>query len=140
MLWISCWASMMINWNLLKQIFAFGCVGVTATAVHYGVALFFVDLVNISVFIANILGYCSAVLISLFGHSIFTYKKKVNNHIARRFVIVSLSTLAVSEGILLILEFQLKLSHEVALAIVVLSIPIVTFFLNKFWVYTESHS
>lgn len=130
----------MISWKLLKQIFAFGCVGVVATVVHYSVALFFIEFVRINIFVANILGYAAAVLVSLFGHSVFTYKKKVNNHIAQRFVIVSLSTLAVSQGVLFLLEFQLELNHQTALAIVVLSIPIVSFFLNKFWVYTESHS
>ena len=131
---------MMIRWNLVKQVIAFGCVGVVATLIHYGVAVFAVDYFHIGIFIANIMGYASAVLVSLFGHGAFTYKKKVNQHIARRFVIVSLCTLAVSEGVLTVLEFGFSMSHRAALAVVVLTIPVVSFFLNKFWVYTEART
>lgn len=130
----------MINRDTIKQVFAFGCVGVLATAVHYCVALFLSESQLTSVYIANICGYLCAVLVSLYGHSIFTYKKKVNVVVAQRFAIVSLSTLACSEVILYILQSALQINHRISLAIIVISIPVVSFFMNKFWVYSNSEA
>lgn len=128
-----------ISWRLIRQIMAFGCVGVLATGVHYVTALSLTEFAGINIFTANVGGYLTAVLVSLYGHSVFTYRKKLDSVIAGRFFIVSVSTLLVSEGILLILEKYFSLSHRVSLAIVVSSIPIVTFFINKFWVYRAAH-
>ncbi len=129
----------MISRELSRQVFAFGCVGGMATCVHYAVALFFIEIVLISAYLANLLGYGFAVFVSLFGHSVFTYKKKVTTLVAQRFIVVSLSTLMASEGILLALNTLMALNHRISLAFVVLTVPVVTFFLNKFWVYSASH-
>jgi len=129
----------MISRELLRQVFAFGCVGLMATAIHYTVALFFIEVAAISTYFANILGYCSAVLVSLFGHSILTYKKKVDNLVAQRFILVSITTLIASEVILYTLESFFVLNHRISMAFVVLTVPVVTFFLNKFWVYSTPH-
>ncbi|WP_086931323.1 GtrA family protein [Agarilytica rhodophyticola] len=130
----------MMNRNTLKQVFAFGCVGVLATAVHYCVALFLSEAQLTSVYLANICGYLTAVLVSLYGHSIFTYKKKVNIVVAQRFAIVSVSTLLCSEILLFVLQSTLQINHRISLAIIVASVPVVSFFLNKFWVYAHSES
>ena len=110
--------------------------------VHYCVALALSHFDIVVVYMANIAGYLCAVGVSLFGHSFFTYKKKITKQIVSRFVVVSLSTLALSEGILFVLEHWLALPHAISLAIIVSSIPVLTFVLNKFWVYadTVSHS
>ncbi len=129
----------MLSRELIRQVLTFGVVGVAATVTHYLVALLFTDLLHLSVFISNILGYCSAVSISIFGHSAFTYRKKVTTTVVRRFVVVSLTTLALSEAILFLLTYYGELHHRIALAVVVGSIPVLTFFLNKFWVYRATH-
>ncbi len=125
----------MLSKELLRQLFAFGCVGVLATVVHYVVALFFTDFLLVSVFLSNILGYCAAVFVSIYGHSVFTYRTKLTSVIARRFIVVSLSTLAASEVILYSLTTLLLVHHRIALAIVVSTIPVFTFVINKCWVY-----
>ncbi len=129
----------MLNRELVRQVFTFGVVGVIATATHYLVALLLTDLVEITVLISNILGYCAAVSVSIFGHSTFTYRKAITRTVVRRFIVVSLSTLMASEVILFVLVSQMGVHHRIALAVVVATIPIITFFLNKFWVYTASH-
>lgn len=129
----------MFSRELIRQIFTFGIVGVAATVTHYVVALLLTDVAALSVLLANILGYCSAVSISIFGHSAFTYCKKITPTVVRRFVVVSLSALAASEGVLFLLVSVFDVHHRVALAIVVAIIPVVSFFLNKFWVYAASH-
>ena len=130
----------MISREVFRQVVTFGIVGVVATLVHYLVALFFTDLIHVSVFVANILGYACAVSVSLFGHSIFSFRKKITRLVAGRFVVVSLSTLGASEGVLFFLHESLGLHHRIALAVVVCTIPVITFFLNKFWVYASEHT
>lgn len=130
----------MLSRELLRQIITFGVVGVTATLVHYLVALFFTEFAALSVFLSNILGYGFAVSVSLFGHSVFSFRKKITQKVVQRFVIVSLSTLAASEGVLFVLHDVLSVHHRIALAVVVCTIPVITFFLNKFWVYASEHS
>lgn len=129
------YASLQKHQALIKQVFAFACVGVTATVTHYAVALLVIEQLGFISYVGNVFGYCAAVGVSLFGHSIFTFKRRVDGLIAKRFVVVSLSTLAASELILAVLENVFLLDHRVALLGVVLSIPVVTFFLTKFWVY-----
>lgn len=129
----------MISWGLFRQLVAFGCVGVLATLVHYFVALKLTEGLLLNIFLANVAGYLAAVLVSLYGHSVFTYRKKVDSLIAGRFFLVSIATLLVSQGILFVLEGYFKFSHRVSLAVVVSSIPLVSFFINKFWVYRATH-
>ncbi|MFL0808897.1 MAG: GtrA family protein [Agarilytica sp.] len=129
----------MLSRELLRQIITFGVVGVTATLVHYFVALFFTEFFSVSVFASNILGYLSAVSVSLFGHSFYSFRKQITQRVVRRFVLVSISTLMGSEGVLYILHDVFTVHHRIALAVVVCTIPVITFFLNKFWVYSASH-
>lgn len=117
----------------------FGIVGVIATGTHYLVALLLTDVFGLSVLLSNILGYCTAVSISIFGHSAFTYRKKVTNTVIRRFIVVSLTALMTSEVILVVLTMHMDVNHRIALAVVVGIIPVITFFLNKFWVYSSTH-
>lgn len=129
---------MNLNKALILQIITFGCVGVIATLVHYCVALALSYYDVVVVYLANVVGYLSAVGVSLFGHSFFTYKKKITQTIVTRFIVVSLSTLLLSECILFVLERWLSLPHAISLAIIVSSIPVLTFILNKFWVYADT--
>ena len=129
---------MNLNKALILQIITFGCVGVIATLVHYGVALALSHYGLLAVYFANVVGYLCAVGVSLFGHSFFTYKKKITSTIVTRFVVVSLSSLALSLCILFVLERWLALAHSISLAVIVLSIPVLTFIVNKFWVYAEA--
>lgn len=125
------------KWELLRQIASFACVGVMATLVHYCVALILVEVFLVVSYLANVGGYLCAVSVSLFGHSAFTYRKKVNRQIVKRFIVVSLSTLALSEGLLWVLQVGFAMPARYALAIVVACIPVVTFLVNKFWVYSH---
>ncbi len=129
----------MLSREFIRQVITFGFVGVAATATHYVVALLLTDFTTVGVLLANIFGYCAAVSISIFGHSAFTYRKKITATVVRRFVVVSLSALAASEAVLYILVSCFDVHHRIALAVVVAIIPVVSFFLNKFWVYAASH-
>jgi putative flippase GtrA len=130
----------MINYPILRQLFVFGLVGIVATLTHYLTALFCHEGLAINLYISNLLGYCSAVAVSFFGHGRYTFRVTLNQHIFRRFVFTSISAFLASEAILAVLENSLQLPHRVSLGFVVLTIPIFTFVLSKLWVFRHSAS
>ena len=66
---------------------------------------------------------------------IITFRvKKINRQHAYKFLAVSLSGLLISEGLIFALE-KTTSNSQVTMGIVVLTLPIYTFVLSKFWVY-----
>ncbi|SMF03684.1 Putative flippase GtrA (transmembrane translocase of bactoprenol-linked glucose) [Alteromonadaceae bacterium Bs31] len=121
--------------ELIVQLMIFGVVGVTATLTHYFTALLSHELGGIDLYLANLFGYVAAVMVSFFGHGRFTFKQELNWGVFVRFSIVSVSTFFCSELILLGLEKGLDLPHRISLAVVVSTIPLITFVLSKLWVF-----
>ncbi|WP_018274106.1 GtrA family protein [Teredinibacter turnerae] len=126
-----------LNRALIIQLAIFGVVGVSATLTHYFVALLSHERALVPLYLANILGYCAAVAISFFGHGKLTFRRELDLGVFLRFVVVSITTLAVSELLLFIMETWLVLSHRISLAVVVCTIPVITFLLSKLWVFRK---
>lgn len=120
---------------LLRQLFCFGVVGVAATLTHYLIALSAHEVAGISVYISNLLGYVTAMAVSYFGHGLLTFRVTLTRATLQRFVIASVSTFLFSEALLWALETGTSLSSRLTLSIVVVSVPVVSFLLNKLWVY-----
>jgi putative flippase GtrA len=120
---------------LLGEVFVFAVVGILATGTHFFSAFFFVENEWATVYIANFLGYVCAVFVSFFGHGIFTFKVRLSHHILLRFLIVSVANFACSELALFLSESEFHLPHELSLLVAVLIIPIISFVINKLWVY-----
>jgi putative flippase GtrA len=130
----------LLNRETLRQLVVFGLVGVTATLTHYLTALLCHEGLGISLHISNFIGYVCAVAVSYFGHGVLTFRVELNRWVLRRFILVSITTFTASAGILAGLETGLKLPHRVSLAVVVLTIPLISFLLNKLWVYRHSEN
>ncbi|WP_018415424.1 GtrA family protein [Teredinibacter turnerae] len=126
-----------LNRALIIQLAIFGVVGVSATLTHYFVALLSHERALVPLYLANILGYCAAVAISFFGHGKLTFRRELDLGVFLRFVVVSITTLGVSELLLFIMETWLVLSHRISLAVVVCTIPVITFLLSKLWVFRK---
>ncbi len=120
---------------LLRQLVCFGIVGVAATLTHYLMALGCHEGMGLNLYLANLLGYVTAMAVSFCGHGWLTFRVELTRATLRRFVIASVSTFLASELLLWALETGTDLSHRITLSIVVVSVPILSFTLNKFWVY-----
>jgi putative flippase GtrA len=118
-----------------REVICFGLVGVTATLVHYVIALLAIEAVQVNIYVGNLTGYLCALSVSYFGHGKLTFRAALCHNVFRRFACVSLLTFCASELLLAGLENSLHLSHRIAMAIVVICVPAVSFALNKFWVY-----
>lgn len=123
------------NKELLRQLVIFGLVGVVATLTHYLIALASHESLGINLHASNFIGYACAVGVSYFGHGLLTFRVSLNRRVLRRFVLVSIATYTASAGILAGLETGLNFPHRISLAVVVLTIPVISFLLNKLWVY-----
>lgn len=85
--------------------------------------------------IANVFAYCIAVGVSFFGHSTLTFRATMSRDRFVRFVTVSLSALAVSQGFLWLLTHIGIFGHRLNMLAVVCVVPLYSYVLNKFWVY-----
>lgn len=121
--------------NNFKEIIFFGIVGVLATATHYLVALVLLETSYINLYVANLMGYSCAVAVSFVGHSLLTFRVGLKIKFLGPFIVVSISTFILSECILWLLEEGLELDPRFSLGVVVVSIPVLSYVLNKFWVY-----
>jgi putative flippase GtrA len=128
-------ALQMLNRETFRQLVMFGLVGVTATATHYMTALSCHEIIGFNLHVANFIGYTCAVGVSYFGHGLLTFRVKLNRWVLRRFVVVSVTAYSASAAILAGLETGFNLPHRLSLAVVVLTIPLISFLLNKLWVY-----
>lgn len=120
----------------LFQFSRFGLVGVLATAIHYGVALLMILATN--TYLANLLGYCTAVGVSYIGHQRFTFRITLDSasHGRRlpKFIATSLSALILSQ-LVLAGTAAVGLEEAIGLAVAVLSVPPYTFLLSRLWVF-----
>ena len=119
----------------LREIIAFGFVGGLATITHYLFALIANEWLQLPLYLANLIGYLFAVGVSFIGHSKVTFQVDMNHVLLRRFCLMSIATFGLSEVLLWSLESGLELQSRIVMLIVVVTIPAISYLLNKFWVY-----
>lgn len=124
--------------NNFREVFFFGVVGILATLTHYFCALVSHEKLLISIYIANLIGYLCAVAVSFIGHSLLTFNVGLKLKFLGPFILVSVSTFFVSECVLWVLQDVMRLDPRISIAIIVITIPVISYILNKFWVY-KSH-
>lgn len=127
-----------LDWPLLQQLARFAVVGVAATLTHYLVSIVCVEQLGLSVYLANMAGYGSAVGLSFIGHAKFTFRAQSSVKVFSKFTVVSLIALGLSELLLMALEALFELPHRWAMLLVVATIPVFTFVASRFWVYAKA--
>ncbi|MGF1620247.1 MAG: GtrA family protein [Rhodomicrobiaceae bacterium] len=125
--------------HLLFQLARFGLVGVCATATLAVAYYYFISTSMFTPFFANLAAYAIAFFVSFLGHRYWTFgdaeKGGRNAHAVWRFLAVSLSGLAVNSTAVLILVNALALPDWTPLIVFVGFTPVLTFLLNRFWVF-----
>lgn len=119
----------------MRELIVFAGVGLTATFTHYCVVLLLVEYTGVTVLWANVVAYCCAVGVSFFGHSMFTFRVAMSRNRLLKFIVVSLSALAFSQALLAFLTARQWFDYKIDMGFVVLSVPVLSYVLNKFWVY-----
>ena len=121
--------------RLLRQIAAFGAVGICATLVHVALAWALIDQAGMDGLAANACGAAAAFSVSYLGNARITFASARGLlDGARRYLVVTLVSFALSSAILALVERQGWPTWSYAL-IVVLTVPPATFLLAKFWAF-----
>lgn len=121
--------------RLLAEWFRFVIVGIGATVTYLIVSLM-ANSVAIDVYWANLAGYLASVAISYLGHSHITFRSSQPHRIqGPKFAIVSLMTYGLTNLIVFIAIDLLEQTFLKASLAVAFSIPIVTWFLARYWVF-----
>ena len=123
---------------MLNRIGRFGLVGVAATATYYVASLALAHIVD--VFWASTLGYGVAMLVSYYGHHRITFAaqrdKAAHRRAVSRFVGSSALGLSTTQLILYVATSLCHFPPWLGLGVVVIVVPILTFLLCHFWVFS----
>ena len=116
------------------EIITFTVIGVSNVAVYLLIVSFFIHLTEFSLAFINGLAYLFAALYSFCLNTIFTFKKAFNLMRLVQFLIANLLLSLIAwaiTAIILFLEFQ----YWVSLIVVIFGLPLLTFFLYKYWAF-----
>lgn len=118
----------------LRQISRFGFVGIAATLVHVGIGLGLNKGLGMLPFWANLVAFCCALMVSFFGQTRLTFPDATADGGAFvRFTVVAVTGLTLNQIIVWLVTSVFAGPYELALAIIIFTVPAFTFVLLKFW-------
>lgn len=125
----------------LRQAARFAAVGGAATATHLCVGLLLAENLHLAPFWANLCAFATAVLVSYFGNLIWTFGMASEGlGPLPRFVTLALCGLAANQAIVFAAVNLAGWSYRVALAIVLLVVPVLTYLASRQWVFRAAVS
>jgi putative flippase GtrA len=117
-----------------RQLSRFGFIGILATAVHVSVGLGLHEGAGMRPLWANLIAFCCALGVSFFGQTRLTFPDSTADGGAFvRFTVVAVSGLALNQTIVWATTSVFGGPYWLALAIIVFTVPGITFLLLKFW-------
>ncbi len=120
--------------RIFGQISRFGFVGLAATGVHVVMGLTLHHGLGLGAFWANFLAFCCALGVSFIGQTRLTFPDATaDGHAFLRFATVALTGLALNQGLVWVVASALGGPYWLALTIIVMTVPWITFALLKFW-------
>jgi putative flippase GtrA len=130
-------AAFLQRYPLLRQLTYFGLIGGCAAAVQLLAVITLVETTGLKPLSANVFGFLLAFNISYFGHRRFTFAgTNIKHHIAmRRLFTVASANFIANETLFYIFLNVFKMYYPLALLLVLIILPTVTFILGRFWVF-----
>lgn len=125
-----------IYFPLMMQLFRYGIVGLTVSAIHFGLVVFLVQVMGYSPLLANTLAYPCSFQFSYWGHRLWTFGGTNASHITAfpKLVMIQIINFMIGQS-LFSLFLYIHLPYQVALLIVLAILPIFTFISSRFWVF-----
>lgn len=123
---------------LVAQMSRFAGVGVVATVLHVGTALYVQSQFGMKPLLSNLAGFTVAFGFSYAGHALVTFCVAGNHtrHMGRFFV-VSVLGLALSSTITLVFHQVLEAPFSLAMAAVALCVPGFSFVASRKWAFSQ---
>ncbi len=123
----------------MQQLLRFAGVGLAATLAHVTVALALRYGMALPAQLANLLGFCCAVMLSYFGHGRITFGiTPVHALHFPRFLVISVSALLISSVITQVVAVHMGAPFLVAMALVVMIVPPATYLAARFWAFSDT--
>jgi putative flippase GtrA len=131
---------MALKIELLKQIIRFGLVGSSAALVNFSIVVALVESGLLTPLVANVVAFFIAFHVSYFGHRYWTFSRTSQTHKTAmpRLLLLSISNFIINEGIFYVFLNTFKLPYPLALFFTLAVLPVITFTINKLWVFRES--
>ncbi|MGH6946754.1 MAG: GtrA family protein [Kiloniellales bacterium] len=122
--------------QMLAQMGRFAIVGGATTLVHVACAVALIELCKVTPLAANLVAFCVALTVSYIGNHSWTFRI-VGHHAIHfpRFVTIAAVGLLLNQTIMFGIVEVLDQSYRLALAIVVLVVPSVSFLANRTWAF-----
>ncbi|WP_249582808.1 GtrA family protein [Pseudomonas viridiflava] len=115
----------------------FGLVGVANTAVHAGIVIALMEVFAPPAFVANGVAFIFANLMSYALNSRFTFRTPVSFAGYRRFLLVSLVSLALTLLITSIVEY-LGWHYGIGLIMVIFVVPVLNYLVMRMWAFAPA--
>ncbi|MBA6095699.1 GtrA family protein [Pseudomonas juntendi] len=115
----------------------FGLVGVTNTLVHAGIVVTLMELLAPPAYVANGVAFMFANVMSYILNSRFTFKTPASFLGYRRFLLVSLVSLALTLAITSLVEF-LGWHYAFGLLMVIFVVPVLNYIVMKLWAFSPT--
>ena len=123
--------------HLSSQGWRFALVGAASTGLHVAVASSLIELAGLDAGAANGIAFTIATLASYLLNSRWTFEARLAFARLVRFAIVAVAGLAVTVGITSAMQ-RAGYHYLVGIAVVVVVVPIFTFFSHRMWTYRAS--
>lgn len=118
------------------QFSKFGTVSIVATLIYAFAVIGWVDLLGVDPVISSIPSFCIAFVVAYFLNHRWTFSAKSQHNIyLPKYLAVQIIGLLFNLAIMYVTVRFLLLSYRIGLCIVILLVPLLTFFLNKRWVF-----
>lgn len=123
--------------DLFFQIARFGIVGLTAAAVNFGIVVLLVETMHFTPLMANAFAFLLAFQVSYWGHRNWTFMASESLHrvaLPRLLLVAGLGFVA-NQSLFYFFLTVAQWPYQIALLADLTILPMITFVLNKFWVF-----
>lgn len=126
--------------NTPRRIAFFIIVGCAAAAVHFGTVVALVEALRAAPLLANVAGWLVAFVVSFTGQSRLTFRSHGTPWAVAlpRFFLLSLGGFLMNEGAYALLLRWTVLPYDVALALVLVVVAVVTYLLGSRWAFRRT--
>ena len=120
----------------LGRLARFGLTGIVATLTYGGVSSAFVETGLTRPVAAAVIGYLASVMVSYFGHLHFSFRVKPDHQtFFWRFSVAAAISFPLTVLITYVVTDILGESYRLSIAAVMVMIPTINYFCNRFWVF-----
>jgi putative flippase GtrA len=129
--------------QLVRQMFKFGVVGLTASLIHVGVFLLCIETFSVRPLVANCIAFCVALPSAFTGHYYWTFNKgrdiefKVIHTYFRRYFCTALFGFSMNSLVVAVVVNTMHMSHLYAMLLMITVVPVATFAISRSWAFSS---